>query len=805
MASAVTLGPQFAVDPHSSMGKEQPMTFGSGFSARTLISSDRYQLLARRESYGECCQHQHKLVDFDGNLRQPGSPTSYPTFASSPAPWFAPLAQRYPRAQYPLAKLINSAFSALLFGEERTPSFSFPGDDDATDYANALASASELWTKFHQARNWGGNCGTVGMSWCYHAGKPRVEVHRAKHLFAHEWADRQELIPKAVSEVYVYPWQDWDDRKNKFVRNWYWYHRYWDETQDVLFEPVPVRDDSGRVVEPVWTPAERVVHNDGEAHFAWIQNIPSDDIDGLPDYEGQTDDFDDLDVVYSVLTRGTTLNLDPTLVLKMDPAILAMSRSISKGSDNALKVGSDGDAKYLELAGTSVTAGLALFEAKKRAILEVAQCILADPNEVAAAGVSSVALKLIYAPMLSAGNVLRATYGKAAKRLVLAMMRVARTREDEEVVVLPPRVINEPDPTTGEKTEKLQDRNPGTSEDIDAKWPPYFQTTPDDRQKDMTTLSAATGNKQVLSVRTANEEAAKALGKDPDDEWKRLQSEQQADHETAANAFADADAGGRTTELTKPLPGDGELKISSTGEDDKPEPPKMLPGGAPGGVPGAPGAPGGVPGQPGKPGVPGGAGKPGAPGVLPALPKLKGPKLPPAGGKKDSGGDLDFEDVPVVKQRTTYTCGVACLRSALTFFDLPTPGEAEIVESIGVDPKIGAEPSELIAAGEALGLEAQVLKKSSVEQIADAKEHGAFIVLLIQFFDDPAEDYDEGHYVAFQEANDDGVSVMDPARGEAGMRTLSEEEFVARWHGVWEDGEKVNRGAIVFRKAKDAE
>ena len=620
----------FAIDAGAQSDARAEMSFGPGFSARTLLNSERFQMLQRRESFAECTQHHHKIVDFDGNIRAPGPPTSVPMLASAPSPFFAPLSSRYPRAQYPLAKLIDRAFSSLLFGEDRTPNGKYPGDEDATDYVNALAEAADLWAKMFQARNWGGGCGTVGMSWCFHSGKPRVEVHRAKHLFVHEWADRQELIPAQVSEVYTYPFEEWDEKKNRFVMNWYWYHRYWDQDQDVLFKPFPVRVD-GKVIEPVWTPDEVVEHGDGDAHFVWIQNIPNDEIDGIPDYDGQYDDFNDLDVVYSVLTRGTTLNLDPTLVLKMDPALLAMSRTIAKGSDNALKVGADGDAHYLEISGTSVTAGLALFEAKKKAILEVAQCILTDPNEMAVSGISSVALKIIYAPMLAAANVLRGTYGKGAKQMLTQMMRVARKAPDE--VKLPPRVEEEVDPTTGETKEKVVDRQPGKSEDLDLKWPQYFQATATDRTAEIGTLSTATGVKQIMSVQTANEEAAKVFGRDPAEEWKRLQSEHKTDHETAAAAFADADAGGRTVEMQKSLPDEGHLKITSTGEGDKPPPPP--PGGAPGapggpgGPPGVPGAGGAHPGTPGAPGAPGGKPPPpgGAPGALPVGP-MKGPQLP---------------------------------------------------------------------------------------------------------------------------------------------------------------------------------
>jgi hypothetical protein len=617
--------------------KHSPVTFDRKFNAQSLLSSARYRMLARRESYAECTQHHHKLADFDGNIRQPGPPTGVPTFAAAPAPFYVPLANRYPRAQYPLAKLINRAFSALIFGEGRCPELKYSGDKDATDYVSAIAVACDFWTKMHLARNWGGGAGTVGLSWCFHEGLPRVEVHRAKHLWVHEWADRQELVPAAVSEVYTYPYEEWDEKKKRFVENWYWYHRYWDQTRDILFESRPVRDEQGRVVEPDWVPEEFEEHNDGEAHFVWIQNVPTDEIDGLPDYDGQQDDLDDLDVVYSVLTRGTTLNLDPTLVLKQDPQKKVSPRGptgVSKGSDNALTVGESGDAKYLELAGTSVTAGLALLDAKKKAILEVAQCILADPNQVAAAGISSVALKIIYAPMLSVGNVYRSTYGKGGKRVLSAMMRVARDREDEEVLELPPRVKEEKDEETGEITETLEERKPGESENLELKWPAYFQPTAADQTAAITTLSTATGAKQIISTRTANAEAAKAFGVDPAEEWDRLQDEQDSDHQTAADAFTDADAGGRSTEMQKDLPGGGHLKISSKGEGDKPPPPPppvVAPGGG-AGAPGGPGAPGGGGAPPGaagaKPGAPPGVPRAGGTDAQPKIGPLPKPKLP---------------------------------------------------------------------------------------------------------------------------------------------------------------------------------
>ena len=131
------------------------MTFGSRFTRATLRSSPRYRTLARLESYGECTQHHHKLVDWEGNLRPPGPPTSVPPLGATPAPFWTSMSQRYPRASIPLGKLLVRTLSACLFGDERCPKLVFVGDDDATDYAGALADASDLWTKFFLARNWG--------------------------------------------------------------------------------------------------------------------------------------------------------------------------------------------------------------------------------------------------------------------------------------------------------------------------------------------------------------------------------------------------------------------------------------------------------------------------------------------------------------------------------------------------------------------------------------------------------------------------------------------------------------------------
>ena len=47
-----------------------------------------------------------------------------------------------------------------------------------------------------------------------------------------------------------------------------------------------------------------------------------------------------LDTLVSVVMKGATLNLDPTLVLKMDPELVSR-KGVLKGSEHALVVGDD--------------------------------------------------------------------------------------------------------------------------------------------------------------------------------------------------------------------------------------------------------------------------------------------------------------------------------------------------------------------------------------------------------------------------------------------------------------------------------
>lgn len=579
---------------------------GKVFSAKGFIDGERYRVLDRRQQYYDCSHHDFKRFDFDGRLLMTGRSelTSTQPMLTEKASFYVPLRMRRPSAPYRLAKAIVNAFTNFVFGEGRFPEIQVAGDEDSQDFLQTCSKVGDLPLVMVQARNFGGSTGTCGVSWSYVDGKPRYRCHRGKNLFVQEWEDREALIPSHVTECFIFQREEWDPKRRVVCKVNYWHRRDWTSDAEVVFRPIRIDPDEDE--EPDWEANvdvdKSVAHNDGDPHFVWIQNLPSDEEDGLPDYADQYESLDELDTLISVLVRGAKLNLDPTLVIKEDK-LMVQRMGIKKGSDNALVVDKEGgDAKYLELSGSSIEAGIKLVNEVRRYVLEACECVIPDPEQIAADGTSSLAMKMIYERMLSKGGVVQGQYGSGLKRLMGPQLMVAQARTRVPVTVvdedgneedvpqkfsLPPRVEKKPvlgddGMPTGEHYAEQHERHPGDGEHVDLEWPTRFPPTPQDQQMIVTTLTTAVPQMPVMSQQSAVEMAAKAFGRDPAEEWKRAQAdkqqqkqeEQQAMQDSAAAAGGQVGAAGKMPPGAKP--GGGGATPPKPGEE-KPDPPAEPP------------------------------------------------------------------------------------------------------------------------------------------------------------------------------------------------------------------------------------
>lgn len=590
-----------------------PATCSSAFNPKAFFASQRFGDMVAKQKYFEGKQHDHKVFDFFQRL-SPAPTGIQPLLGSLSAGTYISLDQRRPCAPYRLTRELVKGFTAFVFGKNRWPAIKVDGDSDTQAFAEGLVRAARLPNTLLRARMLGGAVGTVGLSWRYWEGSPRVQVHNARNLLVHRWADREQLIPAHVSEITSFLKEGWDSKENKPTTETWWRRRDWTEQADVLFVDIPESDDPQWIVDDA--DGATFVHGDGVCHFVWIQNLPNLDgssEDGESDVETLYGSLDMVDIIASTLALAGAQNLDPTVVLGV--AKEDVGGEVTLGSNNALALGTGGTAQYLSLPAELITAGKDLLGEVARQVRDVAGFVKPDPDKIAAAATSGKALEILYGPMIQVADVLQTQYGRAIEQLLEQMIASARRRapesgEDGEIsypvevtgqlaqaeaegaegneaegesevnffVELPPRVVEEEvldanGKPTGEKRKVVRDLTPGQGGDVELVWGPYFPMSDGDLQAKATALGTAAGGKPILAQQTAVELLAIALGRDPGEEWRRMLEQlarEQATQSTMFPGAGDPQLSGGASDVSPPEQPEGQNGEPDAGQEGAP-------------------------------------------------------------------------------------------------------------------------------------------------------------------------------------------------------------------------------------------
>jgi len=537
---------------------EVPGSFGAGFTTMgpdagflgKYFDTPRFKKLAFRRSYYTGSQHDWKTYDFDGRPIQAGSMEDayQPPLTPDVAPYLVPLAMRRPSDPYKLGFAIVNSFTEMILGDGRFPSVTIQGDDEANEFISELIKLQDLPSKMISARDIGGSCGSVGISWCFRNGDIITKAHDPKYIVVHAWKDEERCIPSYVVELYQHEKQVFNYEKKILETVVMWFRRDWTENADIYYEDCPV---NGSTV-PVFTidPKKTIVHNDGKCHFVWIKNTDAAELDGLPDYHNIYENMNVLDIMNSEISKGTNANLDPTLLMKVDVEFVKVQGSLKKGSDNALMMDRLDSAEYLELTGSSLSVALTVFQQKRKNALEICSCVIPDPDVIAAQGTSSVALKMMFSRMISSCNVKRTLYGEGIARLLNDQLAIARKYYAAGFKLNIPdgvKEIEEIDPITKEPTGNIllkpYTKVPGMKGTLNLVWGPYFQPTPTDIQSGITAMQTATGGKPVITQRSAVKVVSQMVGLDPEVEYTSLK-EQEAAKDDPFQGELDQAAGG---------------------------------------------------------------------------------------------------------------------------------------------------------------------------------------------------------------------------------------------------------------------
>lgn len=509
-----------------------------------VTDGPRYTELNRYESQLRLTQDNDKLYDWNGYFRGFG-----PMAAIKPG-WYVPLSMRKPSVMMPLAKFITGRLTSMTLGVDSEPVVAVEGDEEAEAYVRALATASKLFVRGIEARNLGGACGSVAISYGFVEGGPRVEIHNPKHCRVLTWEDRSELVVGSFLKTYVYVEEDLDEKTGRPVQKRYFYARFIDSTRDLVWERIPEDQARDKNWSTLTVPDREATVIGGRCPVVWVQNHPHTSgaepprapYDGPSDYDGMCDDMEQAHRLKSATTKGTIANVDPTLVVK--DAKGANSGTVRKGSGAAIY--SKGGAEYLALPGDAMLAAESRLKGLRGDVLDAASVVAPAVEDVASAAKSAAALRIIFAPMTAVCTVLRASYGEGFERVLVGLLRMARASGDSIDLPLQYERLEAPEPEKegderGEAEMVEIELVPGESEQVRLIWPPFFSPTWTDKQLAVTASKDANGGKPVISHRTAVRAVAQLFGvEDPDAELESIEedSDRGLDREMQALATA---------------------------------------------------------------------------------------------------------------------------------------------------------------------------------------------------------------------------------------------------------------------------
>lgn len=139
--------------------------------------------------------------------------------------------------------------------------------------------------------------------------------------------------------------------------------------------------------------------------------------------------------------------------------------------------------------------------------------------------------------------------------------------------------------------------------------------------------------------------------------------------------------------------------------------------------------------------------------------------------------------VPLIRQKYTYTCGVAALQAVMVYYNVYPDTQEKLIESLKADPIVGTEPENIIKFAKKKGLKTKEFHEMTLKQLKTQIDQHHPVICLIQAWGKPEEYIDgySGHYVTAVGYDEINFYFVDPAI-EGVLGFLPIEEFERRWY-----------------------
>ena len=144
-----------------------------------------------------------------------------------------------------------------------------------------------------------------------------------------------------------------------------------------------------------------------------------------------------------------------------------------------------------------------------------------------------------------------------------------------------------------------------------------------------------------------------------------------------------------------------------------------------------------------------------------------------------------------VKQKDSVSCGPAAVASVLETSDQDT-----LAAELGTTFEDGTDQVSIVKALRDRGLEAELRKGMTVQELGQCLELGHSVIVNLQDLETDPGGFENGHYVIALRHGPDGFVFLDPKTGKQ-SRAVSPGELVARWHSLDESKNALHGAAIV--------
>jgi hypothetical protein len=422
---------------------------------------------------------------------------------------YVKLGDRRPSARTRICRTVVNDSVAMLFDDDHFPAIDC--EDEATrEEITALIKEFGLRRVMIESAT----TGSVGSA----AIRFRVLKHRAffdvlKTAFlTPKWKADEPDVLESVTERYKVRGHALKEQgytiKDEDLNAEFWFQCVWTEQSEDWYLPQPKADEDK---PPVLDTARSQNHALGFVPIVWIKNLPGGNgIDGEPTFPLEAIDMQiECDYLLSQGGRGLKYQSDPTLVIKEPPALEGGGGRV-KGAANALVVGTEGDAKLLEITGDGAASVLEWVRGLRELALEGAGGNRSNADKISAAQ-SGRAMELMHQSLINLASKLRISYGDNGLQPLLDMIIAA----SKKIKLKTKR---------GEAISELS-----TDKPVALRWSRWFAPTYADMQTEAQTLTALTAGK-LLSTETAVQAIAHTYDiADVPEELKRIEKDAAAD------------------------------------------------------------------------------------------------------------------------------------------------------------------------------------------------------------------------------------------------------------------------------------